>query len=152
MSQRLENVFAVLVGVFWFVPLYIGATMNALGDFYFFGIDKFLSRFYFFHVASTAILLLSFVGAIFWRLCFKRPLALARKVAIAIACACCIVTMLGQSPCFYPHVDPHSLETIVKQALFCPSYSNRSYIGLILTATFCGFIILVSWSRKKQYS
>jgi hypothetical protein len=150
MKLRTVNLVAIGVGVILFSSHYVKATMNALHSDYIPGISEFKEPFYYVYLLVMVGLITLFVISVFYRFKFKKGYILANRIALSALVVCAIVLALGQLPCMYQHVDPHALASTVKQSLFCPSYSNRSYIGLIITLVLAGSTFISSLGRTNS--
>lgn len=145
-----ENVIPIILAVAFVPVFYVKATTKAIDDSYNFGISVFKSHFY----TAYFVLLVSFFASIFVgiyaKLKLNREVPIIYKSGFAIIASSIFVMALGQLPCFYPHVDPHTFETLLKQSLLCPSYSNRSYLGNIPTFLVVFLAIATSKNTSKK--
>lgn len=149
MNPRLENSLALLIGSLSFAPIYVHATMNALYDAYFVGISEFKQPFIHAFQALLLLLIGITVISIIRRILFNLRSSILYKIALSILVANFLTLVLGQAPCFFPHTDPHTLESIFKQSLFCPNFSNRSYMALLLMIGLCVTTMLTARSAKQ---
>jgi hypothetical protein len=144
MKNRIENVVSILTGIIFLPVLYINATTNALHNSYYPGIESFLLPFNNLYLLFLLLFLALLILSIFYRVKNKRGSAFCRKVAISIIVSCVIVLFLNYLPCLYYHKDPHTLESVVLQSTLCPSYSIRSYVGILEICIIAVATLLIS--------
>ncbi len=152
MNSRLENVIAILYGAALLPPLYVKATMNAIHDSYVDGISEFKWPFYILFIVLALILLMAFLVSVFVRVFKKKGIPLIHKMSLSAALSVLVVFLLGFAPCMKEHTDPHTIVSAVSQSLLCPSYSNRSYVGLLTVLGLAVGTLFVSRRCKKADS
>jgi len=146
----------IIVALFTFMGMYVGATMNAIGETYQEGLDKFKFPF-------QIINLVTLIGCSVWLI-----LAIASRKArvigykhlgsfsVGILLASALVFCLGFAPCLSPHptTEPHhnhhNLKAVVERSLLCPRYSNRSYPGIFIYVLLGTAMFGVSRWRVQQ--
>ena len=142
-----ETILALLFGLALFVSLYVPATMNAIHDSYFLGIDDFKAPFY---IVRTILVVALFTIIISYRFSKKlrqNKLPFFKALGITSISISLLVLGLSFAPCMYDSSTHETLQNVIKHSLLCPSYSNRSYLWLAITATL-GIYMYIS-SRKK---
>ena len=151
MRKRIENVISISTGIAFLPVLYINATTNALHDSYHLGVESFLRPFNYSYLFFLLSFLALLIYAIFYRVKNKVGSAFCRKAAVSVSASCILVFFLNYLPCLYYHKDPHTLGSVILQSTLCPSYSIRSYIGMleICIISFATFLISISKIYSK---
>ena len=149
MKARTENFIYVVIGFVLFASQYVSATMNALHNSYFMGVEEFQTPFSLFNVIFLVFLLVLFFIGLFFRFKYKSSFAVGIKVSKLAFIACGLVFLLNFSPCFYSPPSQNSLLAVISQSFLCPHYSNRSYIGLIITVSFSLLVFISSRGGKN---
>lgn len=147
------NLFAFIISILGFAPLYVSSTMNAIGEDYQVGIESFKTLF---RLIGLGVLIVSVAGIVagFANKALanylSRYLISSGKGLIAVSF---IVFGLGYAPCLAPHptTEPHQthhyLGAVFERSLLCPRYSNRSYPGIFLYSAL-GVLLVVSGARR----
>lgn len=129
----IDKIFVFLFSVLLFSSLYVSSTMNALHNDYIERIDDFKTPFYIVKSILALFLIIISILCCFSSRIKDQNLSLFRAFGVAAIIVPILISVIGYAPCMYVDVYPHTeLKNVIKQSLFCPSYSIRSYVWLVL--------------------
>lgn len=135
-----------------FSSLYIPATMNALSESYIAGISAFKVPFYISRNCLFLVLVVMLFSGLWVLKRFKNIQNIYSELGLLIIVMSLSVIGLAFFPCLYNHSHPHTFTSMLKQSLFCPSYSVRSYVWPVLYLIVGSVLWLQGRSYRKCYS
>ncbi|WP_119968513.1 hypothetical protein [Shewanella japonica] len=150
--MSIVNILTTIYGVMLLPSFFIFATMNAIRDENFVGVNAFKMPFNFVYTMAFLALLVLTAYSFYHRFKKKTKFQLGINISITTFSICGIIILLAAMPCFVDSTIRETLTDVVKKSMFCTSYSNRTYIGVIQFSFIAGVLLLLSSGIKRGSS